>query len=98
MPFLTAYFPVLAYGILGKIRLFVAPPLEIALLGLQPELEQVVPIYSLSVAVLPTAKHRPDLNIRSTNELMRRPSLESTRKQLKAYALIIWWYLKYLGT
>ena len=31
------------------------------LTALPPELEQVVPIYSLSVAVLPTTKHWPDL-------------------------------------
>ena len=31
--------------------------------ALLPELEQVLPIYSLSVEVLPTAKHWPDLNI-----------------------------------
>ncbi len=54
LPVLTAYFPVLACGILGKGGLFVAPPLEDALLCLEallPKLEQVVPIYSLSVAV-----------------------------------------------
>ncbi len=42
----------LAKDILGKSELFVTPPLEYCLTGL----EQVVPIYSLSVAVLPTAK------------------------------------------
>ncbi len=34
MPVLTAYFPVLAYGIMGKGGLFVAPPLEDCLTGL----------------------------------------------------------------
>ena len=60
MPVLTACFPVLAYGILGKGGLFVEPPLEgclTRLTALLPELEQVVPIYSLLVAVWPTAKH-----------------------------------------
>ncbi len=51
MPVLTAYFPVLAKGTLGKGRL--------------PKLEQVVPIYSLSVDVLPTTKHWPDKNTRN---------------------------------
>ena len=32
--FLTAYFPVLAQGILGKGRLFVAPPLDCCLTGI----------------------------------------------------------------
>ena len=34
MPVLTAYYPVLAYGILGKGELFVAPSLEDCLTGL----------------------------------------------------------------
>ncbi len=55
MPVLAAYFPVLAYGILGKGGLFVALSLEDCLTGLSAallfKLEQVVPIYSLSVAV-----------------------------------------------
>ena len=34
MPVLTAYVPLLAYGILGKSGLFVAPPLEECLTGL----------------------------------------------------------------
>ncbi len=57
---LPAYFPVLAYGILGKGGLFVAPPFEDWANGLfypSWRLEQVVPIYSLSIAVRPTAKH-----------------------------------------
>ncbi len=60
VPVLTAYFPMLAQGTFGKGGLFVAPPLEdcfIRLTALLPELKQVVPIYSLSVAVLATAKH-----------------------------------------
>ena len=46
LPLLTAYFPVLAYGIFGKGGLFVSPPLLTGLRALLPELEQVVPIYS----------------------------------------------------
>ena len=50
----------MAYDILGKGGLLVAPPLEDGLAGLRaflPDLEQIVPIRSLSVAVWPTAKH-----------------------------------------
>ena len=46
--------------ILGKGGLFATPPLEDALLGLRAlplQLEQVALIYSLSVALWPTAKH-----------------------------------------
>ena len=53
----------MAYDILGKGGLLVAPPLEDGLAGLRaflPDLEQIVPIRSLSVAVWPTAKHWPD--------------------------------------
>ena len=54
MPVLTAYFPVLTEGILEKGGLFAEPPLENCLTGLTallPKLEQIVPIYNLSVAV-----------------------------------------------
>ena len=52
MPVLTAYFPVLAYGILGKGGLFVAPPLDYLtkLTALLPRLEQVVQLIGSSVA------------------------------------------------
>ncbi len=72
MPVFTAYFPVLAYGILGKDGLFMLQSIEDCITGeraLLPELEQVVPIYSLSVAVLPTAKHWPDLRTREHSGL-----------------------------
>ena len=54
LPVLTAYFIVQ-----GKGGLFEAPPLEDCLTRL-PKLEHVVPIFSLSIAAWPTAKHRPD--------------------------------------
>ncbi len=58
MPVLTAYFPVLTWNILGKggndTDCLIRPTA-----ALLPKLEQVVLIYSLSVAVWLTAKHWP---------------------------------------
>ena len=56
-PVLTAYFPVLVYGILGKDGLFVAPPLEDCHIGLTgvllPKLEQVVLITEIQQSAMP---------------------------------------------
>ena len=73
---LTAYCPVLAQGHLGKGGLFVTPPLEDCPTELRanlPELELVVRIYSLSMTVLLTAKHWPDITQKYHKPILKKP-------------------------
>ncbi len=58
LPILTAYFPVLAYGILGKSGLFVAPPLEDRLTVLTgSSVQNGTDCMNLQISMWPTARH-----------------------------------------